>query len=352
MEQRNEHQSQSQRGEHGPLPTPSAADARASQPRRALHGKDQPQRSAQEPHRRHSTVGLLAALAFIIAAAWPSLVTAEDGSPTALTLGWAVVLGAIQGATEFLPVSSSGHLSLGQAWLGIDPESAGHRFNITLHAGTLLAVAWVYRKDVGALLRVLIRPGQDTPDRRRLLMMLLASVPLGIVLVPAVENLVIAMEGQVRLVGGALLVTAAILFFAFRSGRGEGEGSEEPPSAKQALLIGIAQVLAVLPGISRSGTTIAVGLAVGLERSRAARFSFLISLIAVGGASAKELLEILTADAGASSIDVVPYAAGFSTSLIVGLLSLRGLLYLVGRGRVGGFVIYLLVMGSIAIAVG
>ena len=265
---------------------------------------------------------------------------------------FAILLGAIQGATEFLPVSSSGHLSLGQAWLGIDPEAAGHRFNIVLHAGTLIAVLWVYRSDVRKLLGVLVNPTEDSADRRRLIRMFIASLPLGIALVPAVEELVVAMESEVRLVGVALLVTAVILFAAFRPGRGEGETTDEPPSAKQACLIGLAQVCAVLPGISRSGSTIAAGLAVGLDRPRAARFSFLISLIAVGGASAKEVLDLVGDTAAAESIAVVPFAAGFVTSLVVGLLSLRGLLYLVGKGRVMGFVVYLLLMGSIAIAVG
>ncbi len=285
----------------------------------------------------------------ISSAAWAAEPASGGG---ALTLGFAVLLGAIQGATEFLPVSSSGHLSLGQAWLGIAPEAAGHRFNIVLHAGTLIAVLWVYRADVRKLLGVLIRPGEDTADRRRLLRMLLASVPLGIALVPAVEEVVVAMESQVRLVGVALLVTALILFVAFRPGRGDGETTDEPPTPRQALLIGIAQVFAVLPGISRSGSTIAAGLAVGLDRPRAARFSFLISLIAVGGATAKELLDIVREDGSGESIALVPYAAGFVTSLVVGLLSLRGLLYLVRRGRVLGFVVYLVLMGSLAIALG
>jgi undecaprenyl-diphosphatase len=277
---------------------------------------------------------------------------AEAGEGQKLDVLWAVVLGAIQGATEFLPVSSSGHLSLGQAWLEIDPSSAGHRFNITLHAGTLIAVVWVYRRDVVALLQVLVRPHVDSEDRTRLGMMLLASIPLGIVLIPAVEDLVVRMESSVRAVGIAFWITAAILFAAFRGGRGEGEPSTQPPKAWQAILIGLAQLGAVLPGISRSGSTIAAGIAVGLDRAAAARFSFLISLIAVGGASAKEVLEIVSEGAAADPIDPLPFAAGFVASLVVGLLSLRGLLYLVGRGRIGGFVVYLAVLGAIAIVTG
>lgn len=350
MKQACEQRSENQRGKHRSLATTTTSNLGSAQPGDGLGQHDHAEDTNEQSHRGKGIAALLGVLALL----WGSQAWAapEDAAPQALTVGFAILLGAIQGASEFLPVSSSGHLSLGQAWLDIDPESAGHRFNIVLHAGTLIAVFWVYRSDVFALIRVLTRPTQDTADRRRLLMMLLASLPLGIALIPAVEGLVIAMESQVRLVGLALIVTAAILFFAFREGRGEGEGSDEPPTAKQAILIGLAQVCAVLPGISRSGSTIAAGLAVGLDRTRAARFSFLISLIAVGGATAKEMLDILTEDGGSGSIEVVPFAAGFISSLVVGLLSLRGLLYLVGKGRVQGFVIYLLIMGTVAIAVG
>lgn len=353
MKQGHQHQRKASGREHGALSTSPGTDAGTAEPSRSLHRGDCAQDGSENARHAHRgkgiALGVLMVLGLASTAAWASP-SASGGKE--LTIWFAILLGAIQGATEFLPVSSSGHLSLGQAWLGIDPESAGHRFNIVLHAGTLIAVIWVYRQDVRKLFGVLVRPMQDTPDRRRLLRMLLASLPLGIALIPAVEALVVSMETQVRLVGFALLVTAAILFAAFRPGRGEGETTEEPPTAKQAILIGIAQVCAVLPGISRSGSTIAAGLAVGLDRPRAARFSFLISLIAVGGATAKELLDILGDSASGESIAIIPFAAGFVASLIVGLLSLRGLLYLVGKGRMLGFVIYLLLMGGIAIAVG
>lgn len=352
MQQGHQQQRQPGRGERSALPSPSRPHRRATQPRRALHSPDDAEHRAQDPQSAHR--GKLIALLVVALTLISTTALAAPPTPggSALTVGFAILLGAIQGATEFLPVSSSGHLSLGQAWLGIDPSAAGHRFNIVLHAGTLIAVLWVYRADVRKLFGVLVRPTRDTADRRRLLRMFVASLPLGIVLVPPVEAMVVAMESQVRLIGVALLVTAVVLFAAFRAGRGDGESTDEPPTTRQALLIGIAQVFAVLPGISRSGSTIAAGLAVGLDRPRAARFSFLISLIAVGGASAKEVLDILGDTASGEHIALVPFVAGFVTSLVVGLLSLRGLLYLVGKGRVLGFVIYLVLMGAFAIAVG
>jgi undecaprenyl-diphosphatase len=341
VQQREHQEEQGDRSEDSPLRLAAPTDVLTAEPRDALHEADETEHGAQIGHGLKFS---LAALGILL------LVAGAEGKE--LTVAWAALLGAVQGATEFLPVSSSGHLSLSQAWLGIDPETAGHRFNIVLHAGTLVAVAWVYRTEVLALLRVLARPHVDGEDRTRLAMMFLASLPLGVVLVPAVEDVVVRMETSTLAVGVALWTTAAILFFGFRGGRGNGDPTTRPPTPKQAILIGLSQLLAVLPGISRSGTTIAVGIAVGLDRASAARFSFLISLIAIGGASAKEVLEVATADASAPPLDPLAYGVGFVTSLVVGLLSLRGLLYLVGKGKVMGFVIYLAIIGAIAVATG
>ena len=349
MQQGEQHQREADGGEHRSLSAASPADVGAAEPRDTLHERDESEEGAEPAHARERSAigwGLLALCCVVL------LAGAEGGGGERLTLWTAVVLGAIQGLTEFLPVSSSGHLALGQAWLGIDPSSAGHRFIITVHGGTLIAVVWVYRQDVLGLLKVVARPHVESPERRMLLMIMLASAPLAIFLVPAVLDRVVQMESNVRAIGVALLCTGAILFAAFRGGRGEGEPSKEPPTPKQAILIGLAQCVAVLPGISRSGTTIAAGLGVGLDRASAARFSFLISLVAVSAAMSKEVVDLLKDSANADPIDPLPFAAGFLTSLVFGLLSLRGLLYLVGKGRIGVFVVYLLIVGGIAIAIG
>jgi undecaprenyl-diphosphatase len=269
-----------------------------------------------------------------------------------LTIAWALALGALQGVTEFLPISSDGHLALAQRLLGIDAAAVGHRFTILVHAGTLLAVVWHYRADLLALVAAALRPGGDPAQRRMLVAIAVASVPLGIVLVPGVEAMVVAMESDVRAIGFALWLTGAALFVAFRGGRGAAPAATPAvPTAWQSLLVGLAQVTAVLPGISRSGTTIAAGLGVGLDRASAARFSFLMSVPAVGAAVAKETLTLVREPATAA-IDPWPYVVGFAVSLVVGLAALRALLLLVGRGRVMGFVVYLAVLGAVAIAVG
>ncbi|MEM9460252.1 MAG: undecaprenyl-diphosphate phosphatase [Myxococcota bacterium] len=271
----------------------------------------------------------------------------EGPSASGLTVPVAVALGALQGATEFLPVSSSGHLALGQAFFGIDPEAGGHRFSIVAHVGTLLAVVWMYRRDVLELAMVPLRPLTPSPARQTLLMMVLATLPLGLVLAPGVEDAILAVESSPRLVGVCLLTTALILLLAFRRPSEAGDATDTtPPTPVQAVLVGMAQLFAVLPGISRSGSTIAAGLGLGLSRAAAARFSFLISIPAILGAT---VLEIRKLGQEASAFDPLPYVAGFVVSFVVGLACLRLLLLLVASGRIGGFVVYLAVVGAAAL---
>lgn len=266
-----------------------------------------------------------------------------------LTPGVAVFLGVLQGIAEFLPISSSGHLSLAQAWLGVDPSSAGHSFNIVVHAGTLLAVLLMFRRDLFDIARGLIWP-QLVPWARPLFVALVvASSPLVIVLIPGVEDRVVQMEGEVRWIGAALLITAAMLGFSHRK-IAPSDDPVLPPSLKVAVLIGFAQLLAVTPGISRAGSTIAAGLALGLGRARAARFSFLLSIPAVGAATLKEGLDV--AQEGVGTLPLEPFLLGFALSFVVGLVSLGLLLRLIERVGMLPFVPYLVLLGSAALLIG
>jgi undecaprenyl-diphosphatase len=291
---------------------------------------------------------LAVALAVLAAAsiAW----AAEPGASSDITLPVAAALGAVQGLTEFLPVSSSGHLALAQAFFGVDPGAGGHRFSVVAHGGTLLAVLWMYRRDVVALAKVPLQPGTPTPARQTLLMMIVATLPLLLVVAPGVEERVVWVESHPRYVGVCLLVTATVLLLAFRRESEAGiDFDPAPPTLRQAILIGFAQLVAVLPGVSRSGSTIAAGLGVGLTRAGAARFSFLISIPAILGATVLELRK-LGQEQGA--IDPLPYVVGFVTSFAVGLACLRLLLVIVRHGRIGAFVLYLAVVGTAAIVWG
>lgn len=274
----------------------------------------------------------------------------DPSAPQQLDVAAAAGLGALQGIAEFLPISSSGHLSLGQLWLGIDPAAGGHSFNIVVHAGTLLAVLWVYRDDLRRIVTGTIFPADAPLARATALALIVGTLPLALFLVPGLEQTVIAFEGDARLVGGALLATAAMLAFSHRRNPPEDELTK-PPHLWQAALIGLAQLFAVLPGISRSGSTMSAALALGMGRARAARFSFLLSIPAIAGASAKELLDLASGE-GAANVDPLAFVVGFVVSFAVGLASLRVLLALIGRVGLLPFVPYLLALGGAAILLG
>jgi undecaprenyl-diphosphatase len=260
----------------------------------------------------------------------------------------AAALGAVQGVAEFLPISSSGHLALGQAWAGIDPSAGGHTLNVIVHAGTLLAILIVYRDSLASIIKGFF--AREPEAVRMTIAVIVATSPLGLALIPAVKNSVIAFESDVRLVGCALLFTAVALGVAHhlstRGDRATREAVAPIPSPAQALVIGLAQLLAITPGVSRSGTTIAMALVLGLAREPAARFSFLIAIPAILGATLDEALSM-----DSSSIELAPYGAAFLVSFGVGLLSLRWLLAILGRWGLLPFVPYLLVVGTAAILV-
>ncbi len=336
-------------GKHGPKggPRPCAADPR--------HGLQDAHDAAKCDHDAHSVQDsartmTLAAVALLVLLPAPALAAGEPG--TGLDWFSAAILGVVQGVTEFLPISSDGHLALANAALHLDPKAAGHRFTILVHAGTLLAVMLNYRQDLTRLALAVFDRGAHE-HHRLLASMLVASVPLGLVLAPGVESAIVSMESQLTIVGLCLWFTGLLLWLAFRHERLH--PPTQPgrlPTPGQALLIGLAQVTAILPGVSRSGTTIAAALLLGIDRATAARFSFLISVIAVGGAVAKETVSVALGEAGPEAVTPGPWIIGFLTSFVVGLAALRGLIAIVARGRVWGFVVYLALIGGAAIALG
>lgn len=259
-----------------------------------------------------------------------------------------LLLGAIQGLTEFLPVSSSGHLTIAQAFLGFANPEKNLVLDLVLHVGTLLAVCWYFRAD---LLPFLHPSGWRDPRRLRLaLLVILASLPTAAIGL-GFKDLFEEIFASPRLVCLALAITASLLLAAERFARPPLHDQAESAPWWKALVIGIAQGIAVTPGISRSGATIATGLLLGLPGPEAARFSFLISIPAVGGAAlleARKLWQPIQSENIASTLAPSGLALGFLASAMTGLLALHLLHVVVRRQKLSWFSWYLYAAAGVA----
>ena len=224
----------------------------------------------------------------------------------------AAALGVVQGLTEFLPVSSSGHLVLAQALLGV--SLPGVLFEITVHVATLGAVLWVYRGRVAELAAGVL--GGDGPSLRYVGMLALASVPAAAAGLAARETVERTFD-RPAVAALLLLVTGTIVWTLRRTAPA---AEDREPGAGQALWAGLGQALALLPGISRSGTTVAAGVWRGVEAVRMAEFSFLMSVPAIGGAA---LLQLDGLDAATAAAAAGPLAAGFAAALVSGVAAIR-----------------------------
>lgn len=260
----------------------------------------------------------------------------------------AIILGILQGATEFIPVSSSGHLVLVPWLLGWDEP--GLVFDTVLHLGTLLAVLAYFWRDwwrlIAAWLRGLARWRWDDPDARLVWILVVGTIPAA-VLGFLLEDFFESLFGQPAWVAVFLLVTAVLLALSERLGR----RLHQMAALRwpDALLIGLGQALAIAPGISRSGATIAAGLGRDLDRPAAARFSFLLATPIILGAGAFKLLDLLALPDPLAQLPVL--AAGFLAAALSGYLCIWGLLRYLQRGRLYPFAVYCALAGSAALAV-
>ncbi|MBN2232932.1 MAG: undecaprenyl-diphosphate phosphatase [Deltaproteobacteria bacterium] len=256
----------------------------------------------------------------------------------------AVILGIVQGVTEFLPVSSSGHLVIGQHLLpGF--RQPGVAFDVILHGATLLAVVIFFRRDIGALVTGIFAadPATAAGQRRLLLLLVLGTIPTGIIGVGGKDLFVALFENPV-LAGAMLLVTGTLLLLAHR--RRNRQRPLEQVRATDAVVMGITQGLAIIPGISRSGSTIAVGMLMGVEGTAAARLSFLLSIPAITGAVILSLPDISAVPAA----DLPAYLGGGGAAFAAGLLSLRLLIFTIEKHRLGLFAGYCFAAGIAALA--
>lgn len=253
----------------------------------------------------------------------------------------ALILGIIQGLTEFLPVSSSGHLELGKAILGansIPKESL--LFTVVLHFATALSTLVVFKNDVLDIIRGILK-FQWNEELQFVVKIALSMVPAAMVGLYLEEELEQLFGGQILLVGCMLVVTAILLLCADRA-----KNTNKGVSFSNAFLIGIAQAIAILPGISRSGATISTSVILGNDKTKAARFSFLMVVPLIFGKIAKDLLsgDITYDSANFSSLGI-----GFIAAFVSGLFACTWMIALVKRSKLSYFAIYCMVVGVIAI---
>lgn len=255
----------------------------------------------------------------------------------------AIILGIIQGLTEFLPVSSSGHLELGSALLGTASEE-NLLFTVIVHAATALSTIIVFRNDILQIIKDLFR-FEWNDSTRFVVYIILSMIPIMIVGLGFKDQVESLFGGNIMLVGINLMVTGLLLSFTFFYKPKEGE-----LNGWKAFVIGIAQSIAVLPGISRSGSTIATALLLGVNRETAARFSFLMVLVPILGVSALDFKDYLETPAIAGGISSTALIAGFVAAFLSGLLACTWMINLVKRGKLIYFAIYCFIVGLVAIS--
>jgi len=254
----------------------------------------------------------------------------------------ALILGLIQGLTEFLPVSSSGHLEIAKSLFGVDPE-ASFFFTVAVHGATVLSTLVVFRKEILNLISGSLKFKMND-ETSYTLKIILSMIPVGIAGVLLKDPIESLFDGNLVFIGLMLLVTSGLLALAHFMKKGD-----RPIGFKDAFIIGIAQAIAVIPGISRSGSTIATGLMIGNKKEEIARFSFLMVLIPVIGAN---LLEIFSGDVNIINTGWGIIIIGFVAAFISGYLACTWMITLVKKSKLIWFSVYCAVIGLLSIILG
>lgn len=254
----------------------------------------------------------------------------------------AIILGVVQGLTEFLPVSSSGHLQLAKELLGVELEN-NLAFDVMLHAATVLSTILILWREVWAILKGLFTKGMND-EKRYILKLIISMIPIGVVgfMFMSQIDAMLASPYIMLIVGAMLLLTATLLAFSYYARPRE----KDSISYRDAFIIGLSQAVASMPGLSRSGTTIATGLLLGNRRGAVATFSFLMVLAPIIGQTLLDILDGGFAEVGVATASLV---AGFIAAFVVGCLACRFMIDIVKRGKLIWFAIYCAIVGLLAI---
>lgn len=256
----------------------------------------------------------------------------------------ALVLGIIQGLTEYLPVSSSGHLAIGQALFGMNDGGDNLMFTVAVHVATVLSTVVVLWSEIDWLVRGLFKCELNA-ETKYALNIVVSMIPVGIVGLFFKEQVEEIFGSGLLVVGCCLLITAALLTFSYYAKPRQ----KEHISWKDALVIGLAQAVAVLPGVSRSGSTIATGLLLGNKKEKLAQFSFLMVIPPILGEALLDVLKMVKGEDVMGGIDALPLAIGFVAAFVSGCLACKWMLSIVKRGKLLYFGIYCAIVGIITI---
>lgn len=258
----------------------------------------------------------------------------------------ALVLGLIQGLTEYLPVSSSGHLAIGAAWFGMSGEE-NLTFTVAVHVATVLSTLVILWKEVAWIFKGLFQ-GRMNDETRYVMNILVSMIPVGIVGVFFKDKVEEVFGSGLLVVGCMLLLTAALLTFSYYAKPRQ----KEKISLRDAFIIGLAQAAAVMPGLSRSGSTIATGLLLGNKKERLAQFSFLMVIPPILGEALLDVMKAVKggAEAAVGDISLSALTVGFIAAFLSGCLACKWMINIVKRGKLIYFAIYCAIVGAIVIA--
>lgn len=270
----------------------------------------------------------------------------------------AIFYGIIQGIAEFLPISSSGHLAIAQNIFNLENVEATHfTFDILLHLGTLIAVFIVYYKDIFALIPAAFtmlgkvfkgkfKLSEYTETEKFVIYVIIATIPL--VAAVFVKDYIEVLGSYTKIIGGILIFNGLVLFISDKLEKGTVTLDTAKPH--HALFIGLCQMCAIMPGLSRSGSTITGGLFMGFKRELAVKFSFIMSIPAIIGANILSVADI--AENPIASSDIIPYIAGTITAAVVGVLAMKFLIYISKKSNFRMFSYYCFAVGLIALIFG